>query len=91
MSTEIKPADIADRAECDACGFETLVVRYPRRGYDPARHVPEAATARLCALCAHTGSGRITALYRSDVTNEDILRAVSFVGNVILQAIRTRQ
>jgi hypothetical protein len=77
--------------ECEACGFETELTEYPRRGYDPAKHSANEATKQICALCAGTLCGGVADLdFVRHQEHADVLRAISYVGNVILRELAKR-
>jgi hypothetical protein len=75
--------------ECDSCHFETrALVKYDDR--IAGLRDPSKTTAWLCALCAETLAGnayRYPDQYRE---SGNVMRTVCYVGNVILEALKSR-
>lgn len=70
---------------CDSCGFDTSNLeayarRGPRAGYTPDQK------KWLCELCARTSAGNAVD-YPDQYPDREVLRAVNYVGNVLLEAI----
>ena len=69
------------KIECHCCGFKTKVVEYDRSG------VPHRGEkSLLCHICAYTMAG-IAYDHPEQYPNEDVLRTVAYIGNMILTAI----
>jgi hypothetical protein len=77
---------MAERAECDACHYETTVKEYPVGPWKPG------VMKRLCALCSGTHMGTTVGnpgAYPSDVVT--VMRTICYVGNVLLDAISEKR
>lgn len=68
-------------AECDSCGFKTKLTEYVRSGL---KYPGEKK--RLCNICGVTLVGAVID-YPDCYPNEDVLRMIGYVGNMILAAI----
>jgi hypothetical protein len=70
---------------CDCCGFRTRTKKYEK---DWTREEPKPKKMDLCDLCANTYAGN-TLQYPRD--NADILKAICYVGNSIIEEIRKKK
>jgi hypothetical protein len=71
--------------QCEACLFPgvPLELRPVRRGVDPP--------ARLCRLCRETASGLTVTHPNNERTIDDVLQAIAYVGNAVIEAINARR
>ena len=66
--------------ECGCCGFEGVLVKsYPRR---------QGETILLCKLCAGTFISNHTVHAGCKTSNDDLAKAIAFIGNAILAEIK---
>ena len=68
------------RGECDSCDFRTSLLRYSNMG-------PNKYEKWLCELCAHTMAGTALDFPEQYAHNNDVLKAICYVGNTILERI----
>lgn len=63
--------------ECDSCGYETIKLEY-------FRHCKKY----LCKICSSSGISSFSN-YSDQITKKHILESIAFVGNMILNEIRS--
>jgi hypothetical protein len=74
-------------AECEACGYKTVLMTYPRSAVSPNE---PRQTKRLCRLCANTLTGRLEDGYshtHSIREHDHVLRTICYVGNAIIECL----
>jgi hypothetical protein len=70
--------------ECESCGFECEVTKYNTGA-------PMSEDHFYCDLCASTMTSRFAHELRiSQPSNRDVMQTVCYVGNAIIEAIRSK-
>lgn len=75
--------------ECQSCGFKTSALK----GYPDMRGYPNHEQNEdkwLCKLCAGTSAGNVLSYPEQYMESGEVLKAVCYVGNVILRAIEEK-